>query len=154
MKLKINGTELHLDVAADLPLLWAVRDYAGLPATKYGCGIGLCGSCTVHIDGVPMRSCQVRVGSLGDKEVTTLEGADSATARQVRAAWLELQVPQCGYCQPGQMMSAIALLESNPRPDDGAIDQAMSGNLCRCGTYPKIRQAIHKVAGNIELPDI
>jgi isoquinoline 1-oxidoreductase alpha subunit len=147
MKLIINKTEIKLDVPDEMPLLWVIRDYAGLPATKYGCGIGICGACTVHVDGVPLPSCQLPVSSLTGKDITTLEGADSETAHQVKGAWQDLQVPQCGYCQPGQMMSAIALLENNPRPDDKAIDDAMSGNICRCGTYPKIRQAINKVAG-------
>ena len=146
IKLNINNKKYNLDVSPELPLLWALRDYAGLMATKYGCGASLCGACTVHINGKPARSCVVPVSSVLDKSITTLEGADTSVAEKVKEAWLELQVPQCGYCQTGQIMSAIALLENTAKPSDDEINEAMSGNICRCGTYPKIRKAIHKVA--------
>ena len=149
INLHINETEHKLDIAPDVPLLWAVRDYLGLSATKYGCGAALCGACTVHVDGKPLRSCVIPVGSIDGKQITTLEGVDSEAANGIKKAWLELQVPQCGYCQSGQIMSAIALLENNSKPSDMDINNAMSGNICRCGTYPKIRQAIHVAANSI-----
>ena len=129
-----------------MPLLWAIRDIAGLRGTKYACGKALCGSCTIHIDGQPMRSCVVPVSAAAGREVTTIEGLSEKGDHPVQVAWRELNVPQCGYCQSGQIMSAVALLENNPQPSDADIDQAMSGNLCRCGTYTRIRAAIHKVA--------
>ena len=129
-----------------MPLLWAIRDIAGLTGTKYGCGKALCGSCTIHIDGQPMRSCVVPVSAAAGRNVTTIEGLSEDGNHPVQVAWRELNVPQCGYCQSGQIMSAVALLENNPRPSDADIDQAMSGNICRCGTYTRIRAAIHKVA--------
>lgn len=150
IKLRVNNKEHELDISADMPLLWVLRDYLGLNATKYGCGAALCGTCTVHVDGTPIRSCVVAAGSLEGKQITTLEGADSKTAQEIKKAWLDLQVPQCGYCQSGQIMSAIALLETNPSPSDTDIDNAMSANLCRCGTYPKIRKAIHLVADSVK----
>ncbi len=150
INLQINGTPHTLDIAPDVPLLWVLRDYLGLTATKYGCGAGLCGACTVHIDGTPIRSCITHIGSIKSKKITTLEGIDSKSAHGVKKAWLNLQVPQCGYCQSGQIMSAIALLETNSNPSDAEIDEAMSGNICRCGTYNKIRQAIHVAADSIK----
>lgn len=146
VELKINGQAHTLDVDPAMPLLWAIRDIAGLTGTKYSCGKALCGSCTVHIDGQPMRSCVVPVSSAAGREVTTIEGLSDDGNHPVQVAWRELNVPQCGYCQSGQIMSAVALLERNPRPSDTDIDQAMSGNLCRCGTYTRIRAAIHKAA--------
>jgi isoquinoline 1-oxidoreductase alpha subunit len=146
VELTINGQSHSLDVDPQMPLLWAIRDIAGLTGTKYGCGKALCGSCTIHIDGQPMRSCVVPVSAAAGREVTTIEGLAEDGDHPVQVAWRELNVPQCGYCQSGQIMSAVALLESNPAPSDADIDQAMSGNICRCGTYTRIRAAIHKVA--------
>ena len=147
IELSINGQAHSLDVEPDMPLLWAIRDIAGLTGTKYSCGKALCGSCTVHVDGQPMRSCVVPVSSAAGREVTTIEGLSAEGDHPVQVAWRELNVPQCGYCQSGQIMSAVALLERNPKPSDEDIDQAMSGNICRCGTYTRIRAAIHKAAG-------
>jgi isoquinoline 1-oxidoreductase alpha subunit len=146
VELSINGQSHSLDVDPQMPLLWAIRDIAGLRGTKYACGKALCGSCTIHIDGQPMRSCVVPVSAAAGREVTTIEGLSEKGDHPVQVAWRELNVPQCGYCQSGQIMSAVALLENNPQPSDADIDQAMSGNLCRCGTYTRIRAAIHKVA--------
>ncbi|MGB5164430.1 MAG: (2Fe-2S)-binding protein [Woeseiaceae bacterium] len=146
VELTINGQSHSLDVDPQMPLLWAIRDIAGLTGTKYGCGKALCGSCTIHIDGQPMRSCVVPVSAAAGREVTTIEGLSENGDHPVQVAWRELNVPQCGYCQSGQIMSAVALLENNPKPSDADIDQAMSGNICRCGTYTRIRAAIHKVA--------
>lgn len=143
----VNGDSLVLDVPGDMPLLWALRDIGGLTGTKFGCGMGLCGACTVHIDGQAMRSCVTPVSAVAGKRVTTIEGiGEDKVGKAVQQAWLDLGVPQCGYCQPGQIMSAAALLHLNPKPDDRQIDQAMSGNLCRCGTYPRIREAIKRAA--------
>ncbi len=142
MKLNINGTMQEVGDDPQMPLLWALRDITGLKGTKFGCGIGQCGACTVHLDGDPVRSCQLLVGDV-DGEITTIEGiGDGDNPHAVQQAWVLNQVPQCGYCQSGQIMSALALLRQNPSPSDDDIDQAMSGNLCRCGTYPKIRAAI------------
>jgi isoquinoline 1-oxidoreductase alpha subunit len=146
ISLLLNRRRIALDVPADVPLLWAIREGAGLTGTKYGCGIGQCGACTVHLDGKAIRSCMTPVNSVAGKAVTTIEGASGLTARMVQNAWEKLDVSQCGYCQPGQVMSAIALLERNPAPTDADIDAAMSGNLCRCATYARIRSAIHEVA--------
>jgi len=140
--LTINGAEYRLDVDPDMPLLWAIRDHAGLTGTKYGCGMALCGACTVHLDGKAVRSCVVTVSEAEGMEITTIEGLDSAAGRAVQAAWRKLDVVQCGYCQSGQIMSAAELLTWNPNPSDSDIDAAMSGNLCRCGTYARIRAAI------------
>jgi len=149
VKITINGSEHDLDVPSEMPLLWAVRDIAGLTGTKYGCGIGQCGACTVHLDGVPTRSCIVAVGSVGAKKVTTIEGlAAGGQDHPVQQAWQQLNVPQCGYCQAGQLMTAAALLAATPNPSEDAIDRAMSGNLCRCGTYLRIRHAV-KLAAEI-----
>src|SRR6185503_15990779 len=143
----INGKTQALDVAADTPLLWALRDTAGLTGTKFGCGAGLCGACTVHLDGEPVRSCQTPVSAAQGKKITTIEGLSPDASHKVQQAWISEQVPQCGYCQSGQIMAAVALLEKNSKPTDEDIDQAMSGNICRCGTYQRIRRAIHVAAG-------
>jgi isoquinoline 1-oxidoreductase subunit alpha len=140
----LNDRPVSLDVEPDMPLLWAVRESAGLHGTKFGCGAALCGACTVHLDGKAIRSCVTPVSSVQGKEVRTIEGLASKPARVVQEAWIELQVPQCGYCQSGQIMSATALLERNPAPTDADIDAAMSGNICRCATYQRIRAAIHR----------
>ena len=142
----INGQSR--DVAADpsTPLLWVIRDIVGLTGTKFGCGIAQCGACTVHLDGVPVRSCSTPLSSVGSKAVTTIEGVAASDAQVVQQAWIEQQVPQCGYCQSGQIMSAVALLKQKPSPSDADIDVAMQGNVCRCGTYLRIRAAIHRAA--------
>ena len=146
MKLTINGTTTELDTEPDMPLLWALRDFLGLRGTKYGCGKGLCGACTVHLDGQPRRSCQLTVADAASGEVTTIEGLSGNGSHPLQQAWREFNVPQCGYCQSGQLMSAAALLRDNPDPSDEDIDAAMSGNICRCGTYPRIRAAIKAAA--------
>ena len=145
--LKINGEERSVDVPADMPLLWVIRDVVGLTGTKFGCGIAQCGACTVHVDGVALRSCQLPVGAVGDRAITTIEaiGATPAGAK-IQKAWLDLEVVQCGYCQSGQIMSAAALLATTPAPDDADIDAAMAGNICRCGTYVRIREGIKHAA--------
>ena len=145
----LNGASRELDVADDTPLLWALRDALGLTGTKYGCGIGACGACTVHVDGEPMRSCLTPVSAVAGKRVTTIEGLGRDGLHAVQQAWIEHNVPQCGYCQAGQIMSAVALLANNPQPTDDDIDNAMAGNICRCGTYPRIRKAIHAAAGSL-----
>src|SRR5579864_890059 len=144
-KLNVNGRSTTVDVPADTPLLWVIRDILNLRGTKYGCGIGQCGACTVHLGGKAVRSCQTPV-SAANAPITTLEGLSPDGTHPVQLAWQEIDVPQCGYCQAGQMMSAAALLAKNPKPTDKDIDTAMNGNLCRCGTYLRIRQAIHKAA--------
>jgi isoquinoline 1-oxidoreductase subunit alpha len=146
IKLTINGQAQEVDVANDTPLLWVLRDTLGLTGTKYGCGMALCGACTVHVDGAPIRSCITPVETLAGKSITTIEGLSQDRSHPVQQAWIEIDVPQCGYCQSGQIMSAAALLAKNPAPSDADIDQAMSGNICRCGTYPRIRKAIHRAA--------
>jgi len=149
MKLRVNGTEMELQAEADMPLLWALRDLAGLNGTKFGCGTGLCGACMVLVDEVPVRACLTPVGDLAGKSVTTIEAIElSELGRRIQAAWLAEDVVQCGYCQSGQVISAYGLLASNPQPDDAAIDAAMSGNLCRCGTYQRIRKAVRRAAGH------
>jgi len=146
MRLTVNGTSREVDVEPDMPLLWVLRDELGVTGVKYGCGIAQCGACTVHVDGVPVRACQLAVGDL-EGEVTTIEGLGTpGSLHAVQAAWIEHQVAQCGYCQSGQIMSAAALLSENSNPSDADIDDAMSGNLCRCGTYPRIREAIKAAA--------
>jgi aerobic-type carbon monoxide dehydrogenase small subunit (CoxS/CutS family) len=146
MQLTINNQSLEVDVEGDTPLLWVLRDEIGLTGTKYGCGMALCGACTVHVEGVPIRSCVTPVAAVAGQAITTIEGLSADRSHPVQQAWMELDVPQCGYCQSGQIMSAAALLASNPEPTDNDIDAAMSGNLCRCGTYPRIRAAIHRAA--------
>jgi isoquinoline 1-oxidoreductase subunit alpha len=148
--LKINGESRQIDVAPDTPLLWAIRDGAGLTGTKYGCGVAQCGACTVYLDGQPIRSCSMPVSAVGSGEVTTIEGLNSKEGKAVQAAWAALDVPQCGYCQSGQVMSATALLNLNPKPSDEDIDLAMNGNICRCATYVRIRAAIHSAAKELE----
>ena len=147
MKLIINKVEHDVDVDPEMPLLWVLRDVIGLTGTKFGCGIAACGACTVHLDGEPIRSCVTPVGDVEDVVVTTIEGMGTpASLGVVQKAWVKHQVAQCGYCQSGQIMSATALLETNPEPTDADIDEAMSGNLCRCATYPRIRAAIHEAS--------
>jgi isoquinoline 1-oxidoreductase alpha subunit len=142
----INGIARQLDVAPEMPLLWALRETLALTGTKYGCGIALCGTCTVHVDGTPTRACVTPVSAVAGKQVTTIEGLSAKTDHPVQRAWMELDVPQCGFCQSGQLMSAAALLTQNKTPTDQDIDQAMAGNICRCGTYQRIRAAIHRAA--------
>jgi aerobic-type carbon monoxide dehydrogenase small subunit (CoxS/CutS family) len=145
-KLNINGSDIDTDAADDTPLLWVLRDHLGLTGTKYGCGMALCGACTVQLDGVATLSCVLPLKAAAGKRVTTIEGLSKDRGHPVQRAWVELDVPQCGYCQSGQIMSAAALLQGNPSPTDPEIDAAMSGNICRCGTYPRIRKAIHRAA--------
>ena len=146
IKLTVNGEARELEVDPDMPLLWAIRDHLQLTGTKFGCGMALCGACTVHIDGQPTRSCVTPVSAVQDRRVTTIEGLSGAAGQAVQAAWVSLNVPQCGYCQSGQIMSAAALLGGNPHPSDADIDSAMAGNICRCATYVRIRSAIHQAA--------
>src|SRR5688572_11759948 len=145
--LNVNGKTVTVDVPGEMPLLWALRDVLNLKGTKYGCGVAQCGACTVHVDGVASRSCSIPVSTVGNKKVTTIEGLSADGRHPVQAAWQELDVPQCGYCQAGQIMSASALLSRTPKPSDAQIDTAMQGNLCRCGTYVRIREAIKRAAG-------
>ena len=145
--IKVNGAAQTVDVDGDTPLLWALRDVLGISSTKFGCGVALCGACTVHVDGVPVRSCVTPISTVGEKAVTTIEAVgETPIGKALQQAWLELDVVQCGYCQSGQIMSAAALLARTPKPTDDDIDQTMSGNLCRCGTYQRIRAAIHLAA--------
>jgi isoquinoline 1-oxidoreductase subunit alpha len=144
VSMTLNGRPVALDVPEDTPLLWAIRESAGLTGTKYGCGISQCGACTVHLDGKPIRSCVTSVNAAAGKHLTTIEGVSGAVAAAVQSAWEKLDVPQCGYCQSGQIMSAIALLNEKRNPTDAEIDAAMKGNICRCGTYVRIRAAIHE----------
>lgn len=146
IKLNLNGRDVEVDVEPDMPLLWVLRDTLGLTGTKFGCGMALCGCCTVHLDGTAVRSCVTPVGAVGARQLTTIEGLSPDSTHAVQRAWIELQVPQCGYCQSGQIMSAAALLANTPEPTDAEIDAAMSGNICRCGTYQRIRAAIHRAA--------
>jgi isoquinoline 1-oxidoreductase alpha subunit len=146
VELSINGAVRRLDVDPDMPLLWALRDHLGLTGTKYGCGAAQCGACTVHVEGQPMRACVTPVSAVAGQKITTIEGASGKVAQAVQAAWAQLAVPQCGYCQSGQVMAAISLLQANPKPGDAEIDAAMEGNLCRCATYGRIRSAIHEAA--------
>jgi isoquinoline 1-oxidoreductase alpha subunit len=144
--LHVNGAVLSVEADGDMPLLWALRDLLELTGTKYGCGIGMCGACTVHLDGSPVRSCQTSLADVGGQKITTIEGLGKGGLHPVQKAWIAEQAPQCGYCQSGQIMSAAALLASNPHPTDSQIDDAMSGNICRCATYFRIRKAIHHAA--------
>jgi len=145
--LRINGQEHDLDVPDDMPLLWVLRDVVGLTGTKFGCGVALCGACTVHVDGRPIRSCITPIASVVGKKVTTIEAiGDTESGAKIQRAWLNVEVIQCGYCQSGQIMSAAALIENNPNPTDAEIDAAMSGNICRCGTYVRIRAAIKQAS--------
>jgi isoquinoline 1-oxidoreductase subunit alpha len=149
--INVNGKAMQADVDADTPLLWVLRDTLGAVGTKYGCGVGACGACTVHINGQPTRSCQTPVGAVGPARITTIEGIGSTpVGKKLQAAWMELDVAQCGYCQPGQIMSATALLRQNAKPSDADIDAAMSGNICRCATYTRIRAAIKRASGQKE----
>jgi isoquinoline 1-oxidoreductase alpha subunit len=150
IKLTVNGTPREIAADAGTPLLWALRDELGLTGTKFGCGVASCGACTVLLDGTPVRSCQTFVGDLDGAEVTTIEGAQDAAAQAIRKAWGELEVPQCGYCQSGQIISAASLLRETPKPTDADIDAAMDGNLCRCATYVRIRKAIHRASEIME----
>ncbi len=145
----LNKESYSVDVPKDMPLLWVIRDYIGMNGTKFGCGRGLCGACTVHLNGKPIRSCSTPIGSVGRKKITTIEGISKETLHPVQEAWVQEQVPQCGYCQSGQIMSAVALLEENKNPSDSDIDAAMIGNICRCGTYNRIRKAIHIAKASI-----
>lgn len=147
MKLTVNGVEHDVDASPDMPLLWVIRDLVGLTGTKYGCGLSQCGACTVHLDGSPVKSCVLPVSAVAGRAVTTIEGLSKDGSHPVQKAWAELDVVQCGYCQSGQIMAAAALLQQVGQPTDQQIDDAMGGNLCRCGTYPRIRAAVHKAAG-------
>ena len=150
--LNVNGKALSADVEGDTPLLWVLRDTLGMVGTKYGCGVAACGACTVHVDGQAMRSCQIPVESVGKARISTIEGmAKNPVGKRVQAAWMELDVAQCGYCQPGQIMSATALLAKTPKPTDAQIDAAMNGNICRCATYVRIRAAIKRASGQKEV---
>jgi isoquinoline 1-oxidoreductase alpha subunit len=142
----VNNRMVDVDAVPDTPLLWVLRDHLGMTGTKFGCGMALCGACTVHVDGAATRSCVLPLSAVAGKSITTIEGLSVGSSHAVQKAWLEIDVPQCGYCQSGQIMSAAALLKTNPKPNDADIDAAMSGNICRCGTYPRIRKAIHRAA--------
>jgi isoquinoline 1-oxidoreductase subunit alpha len=153
MRISVNGTAREVDVEPETPLLWVLRDVLNLTGTKFGCGAALCGACTVLVDGVAKRSCITAVGDIGDHRVTTIESlGESPTGRALQKAWLDVDVVQCGYCQSGQLMQAAALLAANAQPDDASIDSAMAGNICRCGTYGRIRTAIKQAAGEIKNP--
>jgi isoquinoline 1-oxidoreductase subunit alpha len=149
MELNINGKATKVDVAEDTPLLWVIRDELNMTGTKYGCGISMCGACTVHMNGEPIRSCVTPISAVAGQKITTIEGLDSKVSKAVQEAWTNLSVPQCGYCQSGQIMAATALLTTNKKPKDADIETAMSGNICRCGTYNEIRAAIKKVAASL-----
>jgi aerobic-type carbon monoxide dehydrogenase small subunit (CoxS/CutS family) len=146
ISLTVNGQRHDVDVSPDMPLLWVIRDTLGLTGTKFGCGLSQCGACTVHLNGEPIRSCATAVSRASGKQITTIEGLSPASNHALQIAWIAEQVPQCGYCQSGQLMTAAALLAKNPSPTDADIDLAMSGNICRCGTYQRIRRAIHRAA--------
>ena len=150
MKLNVNGRERDVEVPEDTPLLWVLRDELQLTGTKFGCGIAQCGACTVHLDGRPVRSCMTAVGKVGEAKVTTIEGLSGRVANAIQGAWHEIDVPQCGYCQSGQVMSAVALLTKNAKPKDADIEAAMKGNVCRCATYHRIRQAIRNASDSLE----
>jgi isoquinoline 1-oxidoreductase alpha subunit len=148
--LHVNGARRAVEGGPEMPLLWVLRDLLNMTGTKYGCGIGLCGACTVHVDGAATRSCQVSLRTAAGKDIVTIEGLEASGGHPVQQAWIAEQVPQCGYCQPGQIMSAAALLRQKSHPTDGDIDEAMAGNLCRCATYFRIRNAIHRAAGEVQ----
>ena len=150
ISLNINQKTYHVDVDPNTPLLWVIRDVIGLVGTKYGCGVAQCGACTVHLNGEAVRSCVTRVKRAEGQKIVTIEGLSKNNDHPLQLAWQEIEVPQCGYCQSGQIMSAVALLKTNPKPNDADIDAAMSGNICRCGTYPRIRKAIHRAAEMLE----
>ena len=150
LSIKVNGEIREVDADPYTPLLWVIRDELGLTGTKYGCGVAQCGACTIHVDGKPMRSCSAPAYMAGGRAVTTIEGLSSPAAKAVQKAWIDLDVVQCGYCQSGQIMSAVALLEAKPRPSDEDIDHALSGNICRCATYHRIRAAIHQAAASLK----
>ena len=150
LTININGVAREIDAEPDMPLLWVIRDVLAMTGTKFGCGLAQCGACTVHLDGQPIRSCQTALSDVGMGKITTIEGVSGKVAETVQAVWAEMDVPQCGYCQSGQIMSAVALLNDNTKPGDGDIDAAMSGNLCRCATYARIRTAIHEAARRLE----
>jgi isoquinoline 1-oxidoreductase subunit alpha len=150
MQLTVNDTVHEVDVDPDMPLLWVIRDILGLTGTKFGCGVGECGACTVHLDGIPVRSCGTPASSAKGQRITTIEGLNGKVAEAVQSAWVKLDVPQCGYCQSGQIMAAVALLAETPKPADADIDTAMNGNLCRCATYQRIRAGIHDAAKTLE----
>jgi isoquinoline 1-oxidoreductase alpha subunit len=152
IELTVNGEAKSVEAAADTPLLWVIRDSLGLTGTKFGCGMSQCGACTVHLDGNPIRSCVTPLAMVAGRKVTTIEGLSPDRSHPVQLAWIAEQVPQCGYCQSGQIMSACALLAKTPKPTDDQIDSAMSGNICRCGTYQRIRSAIHRAAGDLPAP--
>lgn len=147
-KITVNGKASTVDVPADMPLLWVIREVLNLPGTKFGCGMSVCGACTVHVNGEVVRSCVTPIAEVSGKQITTIEGLSPSGNHPLQKAWMEIDVPQCGYCQAGQIMAAAALLKKTPKPTDAQIDNAMDGNICRCGTYLRIRQAIHKAAGN------
>lgn len=149
IELSVNGEKRQVDVVPEMPLLWVLRDELGITGPKYGCGIAQCGACTVHLDGMAVRACQIPVGDVGIAEILTIEGLGANELHSVQEAWIEHQVAQCGYCQTGQIMQAVALLNSNPEPSDDDIDAVMSGNLCRCGTYVRVREAIHSAAAKL-----
>ena len=151
ISITVNNQMVNVDAEPDTPLLWALRDHLGMTGTKYGCGMALCGACTVHIDGAATRSCVLPLSAVSGKSITTIEGLSRDRSHAVQKAWLEIDVPQCGYCQSGQIMSAAALLKGNPKPSDADIDAAMSGNICRCGTYPRIRRAIRRAAELLDM---
>ncbi len=146
MKINVNGKDMNVDSESDTPLLWVIRDELQYTGTKFGCGKALCGACTVHIDGSPTRSCVLPVAAVAGRKITTIEGLNDRVSEAVQKAWIEQHVPQCGFCQSGQVMSAVALLRQKPKPSDEDIDSAMNGNICRCGTYQRIRSAIHQAA--------
>ena len=150
ISLTINGVEKNIIAPDDTPLLWVLRDELGLTGTKFGCGVAACGACTVHLDGAPIRSCQTTIGDIGTRKITTIEGASGKVAKAVQSAWQDLNVVQCGYCQSGQIMAAIGLLTKTPKPTDEDINEAMSGNACRCATYQRIRKAVHLAAEKLE----
>jgi len=151
ISLNVNGKQHDVNVSPDTPLLWVLRETIGLTGTKFGCGMGQCGACTVHLDGQPVRSCQTPVSAATGKKIITIEGLSTDSTHRLQKAWIAEQVPQCGYCQSGQIMAAAALLATNPRPTDHDIDEAMAGNICRCGTYQRIRRAIHRAAQQAEV---